>query len=76
MVPSAATASVPQLLHFPLNVDIWREGAGFNKRVWFGRGSVLGVIFKTLKPKTDKNGYTNCYFCIKKHQTRCTCKIK
>ena len=40
MVPSAATASVPQLLHFPLDVDIWREGAGFNKRVWFGRGSV------------------------------------
>ena len=35
MVPSAATASVPQLLHFPLNVDIWREGAGFNKSVWF-----------------------------------------
>ena len=40
MVPSAATASVPQLLHFPLDVDIWREGAGFNNRVWFGRGSV------------------------------------
>ena len=62
MVPSSATAGVPQLLHFPLNVDIWTEGAGLIR----GCGSVVVVLgvcwacdldlnFKTKK--NDKNGY-------------------
>ena len=47
MVPSAATASVPQLLHFPLDVDIWREGAGFNKWVWFRSWFGVGVYSRS-----------------------------
>jgi len=47
MVPSSATAGVPQLLHFPLNEDIKTEGTG-SKGVWFGRGSVGVYVYVVL----------------------------
>ena len=39
MVPSSATASVPQLLHFPLNVDIGEKVLVLISGCGFGRGS-------------------------------------
>ena len=48
MVPSSATASVPQLLHFPLNVDIGEKVLVLIR----GCGSVaIGVDVYVLKIK-------------------------